>query len=57
MLIYLLLQQKRQDVLTTEDHNIIGGLGSAVSECISSNFPVPVFLTVLKIFLVSQVSR
>ena len=29
-------------VVTAEEHNIIGGLGSAVSEVITSNYPVPV---------------
>lgn len=29
-------------ILTSEDHNIIGGLGAAVSEFISENCPVPV---------------
>lgn len=28
-------------IITTEDHNIIGGLGSAVSEVLSQNFPTP----------------
>ena len=40
--------KKTRCFLTTEDHNIIGGLGSAVSECISSNFPVPVFFNGVK---------
>jgi transketolase len=29
-------------VVTCEEHNVIGGLGSAVSEFLSENFPVPV---------------
>lgn len=29
-------------VVTTEEHNIIGGLGSAVSDFLSENYPVPV---------------
>ena len=29
-------------VVTSEEHNILGGLGSAVCECLSSRFPVPV---------------
>ena len=29
-------------VVTVEDHQIAGGLGSAVSECLSQNFPVPI---------------
>lgn len=28
-------------VVTIEEHQVIGGLGSAVSECLSKNFPVP----------------
>lgn len=29
-------------IVTAEEHNIIGGLGSAVSEVLSENYPVPV---------------
>ena len=29
-------------IVTAEEHNIIGGLGSAVSEVVSENYPVPV---------------
>ncbi len=29
-------------IVTAEEHNIIGGLGGAVSECVASNCPVPV---------------
>ena len=29
-------------ILTCEEHNIIGGLGSAVLECLSEVFPIPV---------------
>lgn len=29
-------------VVTVEEHQIFGGLGSAVAECLSKNFPVPV---------------
>ena len=29
-------------IVTAEEHNIIGGLGSAVAECVSENCPVPV---------------
>jgi transketolase len=28
-------------VVTVEEHQIVGGLGGAVSECLSQNFPVP----------------
>lgn len=34
--------QKTGRVLTIEEHNIIGGLGGAVSETLSSHFPVPI---------------
>jgi transketolase len=30
-------------VVTLEDHNIIGGLGGAVAECLSENLPKPLF--------------
>lgn len=30
-------------IVTIEDHSIIGGLGSAVSEIIAENYPVPVY--------------
>lgn len=29
-------------IVTTEEHNIIGGLGSAVSDFLSENYPIPV---------------
>ncbi|MGX8699517.1 MAG: transketolase family protein, partial [bacterium] len=29
-------------ILTVEEHNVIGGLGSAVCECVSEHCPVPV---------------
>ena len=29
-------------VVTVEDHSVIGGLGGAISECLSKDFPVPV---------------
>ena len=29
-------------IVTAEEHNIIGGLGSAVTEVVSENYPVPV---------------
>lgn len=29
-------------VVTVEEHQVIGGLGSAVAECLSTSFPVPV---------------
>ena len=29
-------------IVTAEEHNIIGGLGGAVCEALSENYPVPV---------------
>lgn len=29
-------------IITCEEHNVIGGLGSAVAECVSERYPVPV---------------
>ena len=29
-------------IVTVEDHNVIGGLGSAVSEVVTESYPVPV---------------
>ncbi len=34
--------QKTGAIVTSEEHNIIGGLGSAVAECVSERYPVPV---------------
>ncbi len=40
----LLLDSVRKTgcAVTAEDHNILGGLGGAVSEVLSKNYPVPV---------------
>lgn len=40
----ILLQAAKETgaVVTTEEHNIIGGLGGAVSEFLAENYPVPV---------------
>ena len=35
------LAQSCGAIVTAEDHNIIGGLGGAVSEYLSSNIPIP----------------
>ncbi len=35
--------KKTGKVFTAEDHNIIGGMGSAVAEMIAENFPVPMY--------------
>jgi len=38
-------------IVTAEDHNILGGLGSAVSEVLAENFPAPIeFIGVKDIF-------
>lgn len=38
-------------IVTAEDHNILGGMGSAVSEVLSENYPVPIeFIGVKDIF-------
>jgi transketolase len=33
--------QKTKAVVTVEEHQIIGGLGSAVAECLAKNYPAP----------------
>ena len=35
-------------IVTAEEHNIIGGLGSAVAEVVTSNYPVPVMRVGIK---------
>lgn len=35
-------------IVTAEEHNIIGGLGSAVAEVVTSNYPVPVIRVGIK---------
>lgn len=35
-------------IVTAEEHNVIGGLGSAVSEVVSENYPVPVLRVGIK---------
>lgn len=35
-------------VVTAEEHNILGGMGSAVSEILSKNYPVPIEMVGLK---------
>ncbi len=35
------LAKKTGKIVTVEEHQIRGGMGSAVSECLSENFPVP----------------
>ncbi len=36
------LAQEAGAIVTVEEHQIHGGMGSAVAECLSSNFPVPI---------------
>lgn len=36
------IAKKTKAIVTAEDHNIIGGLGGAVSEVLAENYPVPV---------------
>ena len=35
-------------IVTAEEHNVIGGLGSAVSEVVSERYPVPVLKVGIK---------
>jgi transketolase len=34
--------RKTKCAVTAEEHNIIGGLGDAIAQCASKNFPVPI---------------
>jgi len=34
--------QKTKCAVTAEEHNIIGGLGDAIAQCASKNFPIPI---------------
>jgi transketolase len=34
--------RKTRCAVTAEEHNIIGGLGDAIAQCASKNFPVPI---------------
>lgn len=36
------LTKKAKRIVTVEEHQIKGGLGSAVAECLAQNFPVPI---------------
>ena len=40
--------KETEAIVTAEEHNIIGGLGSAVSEVVSENYPVPVLRVGIK---------
>lgn len=35
-------------IVTAEEHNVLGGLGSAVSEIVSTNYPVPMGMVAIK---------
>ena len=34
--------KKTKCAVTAEEHNIIGGLGDAIAQCASKNFPIPI---------------
>ncbi len=36
------LAKETKAIVTVEEHQIIGGLGSAVAECLGANYPVPI---------------
>lgn len=36
------LAKETKVIVTCEDHQVIGGMGSAVSECLSENYPTPI---------------
>lgn len=36
------LAKETKAIITVEDHQIIGGMGSAVAECLSENYPTPI---------------
>lgn len=40
--------KKTKAVVTCEEHQIIGGLGSAISECLSKNHPTPIEMVGIK---------
>ena len=35
------MPKKTRRIITIEEHQIRGGMGSAVAECLAKNFPVP----------------
>ena len=50
--------QKTKKVFTVEDHNIVGGMGSAVAEVLAENYPVPLYRHgVMDIFTESGAAR
>lgn len=45
------LAKETKKIVTVEEHQIIGGMGSAVAECLSANYPVPIeFIGVKNVF-------
>jgi transketolase len=45
------LARETKAIVTVEEHQVIGGMGSAVAECLSENYPVPIeFVGVKNIF-------
>jgi len=41
-------QKKTKAVVTAEEHQVHGGLGSAISELLSQNYPVPMRIVGVK---------
>lgn len=37
----ILLARETKKIVTVEEHQVYGGLGSAIAECLAENFPVP----------------
>ncbi len=47
----VLLAKETRAIVTVEEHQIAGGMGSAVAECLALNFPVPIeFIGVKNLF-------
>lgn len=46
--VILLAAEETRAIVTVEDHQVAGGLGSAVSELVSQNFPVPMKIIGIK---------
>jgi transketolase len=45
------LAKETKALVTVEEHQVIGGMGSAVAECLSENYPVPIeFIGVKNVF-------
>jgi len=57
---YLIIEtaQKTGAIVTAEEHSVIGGLGSAVSECLSQSYPVPIeFIGIKDLFVETGTSH